>query len=488
MTALHWGTGSRSAAGKLSVIVRMGIFFDGTGNNRVNSQIGADCQAMLEVYNGAHIKECGGRHSDPSSSYSNDFTNIARLADLYRHQPRASNEGGGLRLYQAFYISGIGTTSGGRDSRLSGQGFGRGNTGVVAKVSSAIKKVYAFLQTFELHNPGCVIAGLELDLFGFSRGAAAARHLANEVLKQSRGALGPILDPRKLPLAVDFSWARGSVQLKVIGLFDTVAAVGGLADLGNVRDAANARVNLFLPPGCAQQVLHLVAADEHRRNFALNSILPGWPKEIVLPGSHSDIGGGYQPQSIETVSLTRPRRSLVSVNTPFDTTDAWLQTHAEMSELDAQRWIDPTDDTSSISVECHERLGQGKHGMKTVVASVKLQRRVFGHLSRVYLRVMHGLACDEGVPFLPIPDVADLSLPPELRGVADKLMKYARGQGDSLTIEERAMLYQRYIHCSAHWNATLGRRGALVDTLFVHAPEMHGRQRFPNVSQRGYPM
>ncbi|WP_341959050.1 DUF2235 domain-containing protein [Pseudomonas sp. RC10] len=488
MTALHWGTGSSSAAGKLGVIVRIGVFFDGTGNNRVNSQIGADCQAMAEIYKGAHIKECGGRHSDPSSSYSNDFTNIARLADLYRHQPKATNDGAGLRLYEVFYISGIGTTSGGRDSRLSGQGFGRGYTGVVAKALVAVKKISDFLKTFDLHNPGCVIAGLELDLFGFSRGAAAARHLANEVLKQSRGALGPVLDPRKLPLSSDFSWAAGSVRLKIIGLFDTVAAVGGLSDLGSVRDASNARVNLFLPPGCAQQVLHLVAADEHRRNFALNSVMPGWPKEIMLPGSHSDIGGGYQPQSMETVSLTRPRRSLVSANTPFDATEAWLQTHAEMDQLNAERWIDPTDETSSICVECHERMGQRGHGMKTVVASVKLQRRVFGHLSRVYLRVMHGLARDEGVPFRPIPDTADLSLPPELRNVAEKLMAYARGQGDALSPDEMKMLYRRYIHCSAHWNGTLGRRGALVDTLFVHAPELDGRQRFLNVSQRGYPL
>lgn len=466
--------------------MRIGVFFDGTGNNRTNSQIGADCQAMAEIYNGAHIKECGGRHSDPSSSYSNDLTNIARLADLYKHQPQALNEGSGLGVYESIYVSGIGTTSGGRDSRVSGQGFGRGYTGVVAKVCNSVKKINIFLNAFEIHNPGCVIAGLDLDLFGFSRGAAAARHLANEVLKGAQGMLGTVLDPRRLPLASDFSWGAGSVRLKVIGLFDTVAAVGSIADLGNVRDAANARVNLFLPPGCAQQVLHLVAADEYRRNFALNSVAPDWPREIVLPGSHSDIGGGYQPQSMETVTLTRPRRSLVSARTPFDATDAWLQTHAEMGRLNAERWVDLKDDAASISIECLERSGQRGRGMKTVVASVKLQRRVFGHLSRVYLRIMHALACDEGVPFSPIPDTADLSLPPELRDIAVKLMAYARGEGAPLSADDLQILYRRYIHCSAHWNTTLGRHGRLVDSLFLHAPAAEGRQRFPNVSRPGY--
>lgn len=486
MTALHSATGTNGLAGALDVTVRIGVFFDGTGNNRINSQIGADCQAMAEIYKGAHIKECGGRHSDPNSSYSNDLTNIAKLADCYCDQPIARNDGQGLNVYQAIYISGVGTTSGGRDSFVSGQGFGRGNTGVVAKVCRCIKKIDGVLKAFASHNPHHVIGAVEFDLFGFSRGAASARHLANEVLKQSRGALGPVLKHGRLPLAAAFSWAN--VRLKVIGLFDTVAAVGGISDFGNVRDAVNARVNLFLPPGCAQQVLHLVAEDEHRRNFALNRVAPDWPREIILPGSHSDIGGGYPPQSVEVVSLTRPRRSLVSANVPYDATDAWLQTHAELETLDAQRWIDPDDESASLGVECFERMAQRGPGMKSVVASVKLERRVFGHLSRIYLRVMHALACDEGVPFNALPDTADLSLPPELRGVCVKLIDYARGHGQPLTSEELRMLYRRYIHCSAHWNASLGRRGALLDSLFLHAPATDGRQHFLNISQPGYPI
>jgi hypothetical protein len=112
---------------------------------------------------------------------------------------------------------------------------------------------------------------------------------------------------------------------------------------------------------------------------------------------------------------------------------------------------------------------------------------VFGHLSRVYLRVMHALACDEGVPFEPVPDSPDLSLPPELREVAVKLIAHARGEGVSLSDSDLQMLYRRYIHCSAHWNSTLGRRGTLVDSLFLHAPAREGRMRFPNEGQSGYP-
>lgn len=490
MTSLHSKTSSASPINALGVTVRIGVFFDGTGNNRINSQIGADCQAMMETYNNVHIKECAGRHTDPASSYGNDFTNIARLAGLYRHQPVAINDGAGLKVHQAVYVSGVGTTSGGRDS-LSGQGFGRGNTGVVAKVGRSIRKIGDVLRAFELHNPGCVITALEFDLFGFSRGAASARHLANEVLKQRCGALGRMLNPRKLPLASDFSWDKGSVRLKVIGLFDTVAAVGGISDLGNVRDAVNKRVNLFLPPGCAQQVLHLVAGDEHRRNFSLNSVLPGWPREVVLPGSHSDIGGGYHPHTVEKVLLSRPRRCLVSTCTPLHKSDAWQQAQADMDALDARRWLDPQDETASIGVECVERLSH-RAGMKSVTASVTMERRVFGYLSRVYLRVMHALACDEGVPFLPVSTAAhsgflDLSLPAELRDISQKLVAYARGRGEPLGERDLQMLYRRYIHCSAHWNSSLGKRGERVESLFLHAPAPEGRAQFINVGQPGYP-
>jgi hypothetical protein len=481
------------------VTVRIGLFFDGTGNNRVNSRIGADCQALCELFQQAHTNDCGGRHSNPNSSYSNNLTNIARLVDFYRHQPHAQDSGDGLRVFKAIYISGVGTKSGGRDSILSGLGFGRGATGLVAKVQHGVRKLGESLRCFEDDNPGCVIGALELDLFGFSRGAAAARHMANEVLKQRRGLLNAVLDRRTLPLSAGFCWDNQSVSLKVIGLFDTVAAVGGLSDLGNVGDSVNARVNLFLPAGCAQQVLHLVAGDEHRRNFALNSVTPDWPIEIVLPGSHSDIGGGYQTQMLEKVALTRPRRSVVTIQTPYDVTDAWLQAHTELATLDARRWIDPHDPYATLGVECLERLSVSGRDTKKVVAAVVLERNVCGHLSLVHLRMMHALACDEGAPFDPIDPSPLMSLPLELREVSRKLLDYARqhlkGLASSavarpsygLSADELAMLYQRYIHCSAHWNGLLGRRGTLMDSMFVNAPQLNGRMRFSNVSQPGYP-
>ncbi|QVE18806.1 MULTISPECIES: T6SS phospholipase effector Tle1-like catalytic domain-containing protein [Pseudomonas] len=481
--------GAVSDTAVLRVTVRAGLFFDGTGNNRVNSQIGADCRAMMEVNAHKHIVECSGRHTDPNSSYSNDLSNIARLVALYRHQYVARNDGQGLKAYWPVYISGTGTTSGAGDSLWPGQSFGRGTTGVTAKAEHAIKKLGSRLKAFTLDNPGCVIEALELDIFGFSRGAASARHFINEVLKQAQGALEPVLASRKVPLSADFGWESGSVRLKVIGLFDTVAAIGSFRDFYTVRDSASNRVNLYLPPGCAQQVLHLVARDESRRNFALNSIAPDWSREIVLPGAHADIGGGYHPQMEEKLLLTRPRMSVLCQYTSCESSAAWLQAQQDLQALDAGQWIDPLDRQASLQVECCETYGRAHtaaFGLKTVVAAACLRRQVFGHLSRVYLRVMHALACDEGVPFGPVPDTAELRLVPELESICRKLISYARGGAYTLDEQEERLLRWRYIHHSAHWNAIIGRVGSFSDAVFVHAPEPGGRVRYPNTNQAGY--
>ncbi|GAB7529826.1 DUF2235 domain-containing protein [Pseudomonas sp. 3A(2025)] len=472
------------------VIVRVGLFFDGTGNNRINTRIGSECRATMASGEAGHSRECGGRHARADSSYSNDFSNIAWLSELYREQKVACLDSGIWRASWPLYVSGVGTHSGGRDSLWPGLSFGRGNTGVLAKVERALDKLGAGLKAFAVDNPDCVIDALELDVFGFSRGAASARHLVNEVLKQAKGDLQPLLASLKQSLSADFSWARGSVRVKVVGLFDTVTAVGSLRDLGNLRDANNRRVNLYLPPECAQQVLHLVARDESRRNFALNSIAPVWSREILLPGAHSDIGGGYPAHMLEDVLITRPRTSVIGRDVAFEDCAAWQQASDEMLAMDRDEWIDPQDPDAWLGVEGTQvsRSGCGSgFGGRLVMVAVCLRRPVSGHLSRVYLRIMHALACDEGVPLVPIETIDELGLVPELADIAQRLLAQARGETVALTTEQERLLRWHYIHHSAHWNPIVGTLGSLGKGLFVHAPQPGGRTVHANVAQAGYP-
>ena len=130
-------------------------------------------------------------------------------------------------------------------------------------------------------------------VYGFSRGAAAARAFVswlNEVLRY-RPFLK--LDELELPLSVEY-----------LGLLDTVASVG-IADLVPGADGHMgwADGNQELPGGgLVKRCLHLVASHEQRLCFPLESIRReggGYPvnsEEVIYPGVHSDQGGGYPPR------------------------------------------------------------------------------------------------------------------------------------------------------------------------------------------------
>jgi len=132
---------------------------------------------------------------------------------------------------------------------------------------------------------------IRLSAFGFSRGATEARAWVNLLNDRWGNELAGI------PLQIDF-----------LGVFDTVASVGlaqacpplrvlGEAPSGHYAWAEAGR--LVVPPN-VRRCVHLVAAHEIRGSFPIDSVcqgnqLPSNCKEIVYPGVHSDVGGGYPP-------------------------------------------------------------------------------------------------------------------------------------------------------------------------------------------------
>lgn len=150
-------------------------------------------------------------------------------------------------------------------------------------------------------DPG-IVKSIHISVFGFSRGATQARAFTNwldslcrlDALVRGEGtsSLGGF------PVEFDF-----------LGIFDTVASVGAGNTLGNVPGFkganghgswADAEDSLRIP-GCVKRCVHLVAGHELRRSFpsdsiAVGSILPASASEIVFPGVHSDVGGGYEPR------------------------------------------------------------------------------------------------------------------------------------------------------------------------------------------------
>ncbi|MCW8978615.1 MAG: type VI secretion system PAAR protein [Marinobacter sp.] len=241
--------------------LRIGIFFDGTANHKDNDK---------------HLPD-------------RDITNVAKLFDLY--ESGANSE--------RIYIPGPGTIAGhiapdGFDARedIIGLALGVGPEGGHKRIQTAITALNDILDESK---PDVVV----LDVFGFSRGAALARHFVNLVNEWPASIILPeINEPSLSTSVVSFRKLNAfprdiTARVGFIGLFDTV---GSFYLPGNQN---NLDFNVNLRPDSADRIVHLTAHHEIRRNFPLSSIrepagLPSNFSEIALPGVHSDVGGGYE--------------------------------------------------------------------------------------------------------------------------------------------------------------------------------------------------
>jgi hypothetical protein len=156
----------------------IGVFFDGTNNNKNNTNAKEyyDKRARGEKLTeketiSAEAYKKHGKNST-GSSYYNAWSNVARLCDAYPDK-------------LAVYVDGIGTETEKGDSVL-GAGFGTGfifaGTGILGKVEEGCKKLADTILKQNKKNK--VIPILYLDVFGFSRGAAAARVFLDEISKK----------------------------------------------------------------------------------------------------------------------------------------------------------------------------------------------------------------------------------------------------------------------------------------------------------------
>ncbi|CAK9890003.1 DUF2235 domain-containing protein [Pseudomonas fluorescens] len=143
------------------------------------------------------------------------------------------------------------------------------------------------------------VLAIKLFVYGFSRGAAEARTFVtwlSELFDTPEGAEDLEQALLGLPLTIEF-----------LGLLDTVASVGSaraapFAD-GHMdwADGTQQLPDVKTFPEWIKVCRHFVAAHEQRLCFPLDSIryadglYPPYAREVVYPGVHSDVGGGYPP-------------------------------------------------------------------------------------------------------------------------------------------------------------------------------------------------
>ncbi|HEY5551257.1 MAG TPA: DUF2235 domain-containing protein [Opitutaceae bacterium] len=164
----------------------------------------------------------------------------------------------------------------------------------------------AYAQLVLDHKPGDLIS-----IFGFSRGAASARMLANDL---ARHGIPETIDVTRRKWNGDYRIVRcavpkGAKRLKVdvffLGLWDTVGSFGLPVDIGPLPFAKiNAGKDLNLAPN-VKRAVHCLALDEDRVAFApvLLDGPPGVVEEVWFPGVHSDVGGGYGFDALGKISM-----------------------------------------------------------------------------------------------------------------------------------------------------------------------------------------
>ncbi|WP_072680538.1 phospholipase effector Tle1 domain-containing protein [Arcobacter sp. LA11] len=304
---------------------------------------------------------------DGDGSFTNGETNINRLYKLYN--------GDDLKTYTDLapvtrfkvYASGSGTSDVFENEdydadSIVGLGLGIGDTGVKAHIIYTCQKIADQLRTASIFN----IDELIFDTFGFSRGAASARHFVCSIvdkyeITKEEGKRKYTLDTKNKedifacffekedglytrvgnkvyfnPLRVDkkqvvINAGRTqkvvknpyykkekinieSISFRFVGIYDTVTHYG--AKQSNDHKDLNIDFTKNKNDKKFGHVTHMMAEDEYRYNFDAYSIFEtnykyhhhtnekGNIEEFIIPGAHADVGGGYNEKD-ELVYLGR---------------------------------------------------------------------------------------------------------------------------------------------------------------------------------------
>ncbi len=451
------------------VTLQIGLFFDGTRNNADNLRhaaggAGSSRPTALPPAPAVLADDASPYQSRVTSSSSNGLTNIARLHALYPdHRSTAPTTPGWRSL--AIYIEGAGTRTG-KDDDLMGLAFGTGPSGVNAKVHRALDVLLPeALRALARRLPSPAVAEVRLDLFGFSRGAASARDAINRLTATDGW---PWLREQLRRTGWTLAGTPTLRPVRFAGLFDTVVAVDSRR-----RDEVPV---VALARGCADNVVQIVARDEHRQYFALTSVAPEH-EEVALPGVHANIGGGYDQRVEGPKLLTRPQGQRIRKHAVPDTappplallrdTDVYRRAQTACRQWQAALGLGE----DSVWVDVWHRWQQLRvAGSDSVLpqwvlfvhAAVVLKREIDWRYQLVALRLMHQRAAAAGVRWARDPDADPaLALPAELVPIAARLVA-----GQPLDAAQEALLRQRYLMQSAHWNFD-----ALGDTALLYAAD-----------------
>src|SRR6266540_5618021 len=244
-----------------------------------------------------------------NSDDGKEVTNIVRIRDLI--DPKFfSPDRKEIWAQRVYYDSGVGTGLTKRDKFIGG--------GTGAGLEENVRQAYRFLS--DHYEPG-----VEIYIFGFSRGALTARSLAGFI-----GAGGLLTPERCTRENEDRAWtfyrtppggrvpferrelnklSFPDVRIKCLGVFDTVGSRGMPTELFRTMNRRKYGFHDVTLGSNVDHALHALAIDEKRGPFGAS--VWQYPnhkdnlsvEQVWFPGVHKNIGGGYPDRGISDLCL-----------------------------------------------------------------------------------------------------------------------------------------------------------------------------------------
>ena len=294
-------------------IYRIGVFFDGTGNNDKNDAY-KELRGNKSRSNVARLFAAYPQVKGESTAIYVSGVGTVDIEDDNERPAIIDAEKDETKLEQAFGVNGKQTFGGDLQAALAlGVGgyallnYLDGENGAFYKWQSLLSQLRREIDL--LGNKYDEYTHIAFDVFGFSRGAALSRHFVNTLYQglpdYSQPVSGTLDGISIVPHLMGdetnekFSTSGGyerdkskGVSVRFLGLFDTV---GSFYLAGNDKEG---NFELGVEPTMAGTVLQLTAEHEYRKNFPLTSLtrdnwLPDNFYQERFPGCHTDVGGGY---------------------------------------------------------------------------------------------------------------------------------------------------------------------------------------------------
>src|SRR6186713_1383531 len=200
-------------------------------------------------------------------------TNVVRFKDLYT----------GTKIF----YKGVGTKHGTLGKFLGGA-FGVGGHERIEEAKRDMAKQFA-------------AGDRDIDIIGFSRGAALAVHFANVVTDEGVKVNGQVEKP----------------QIRFLGVWDIVAAFGIPINLPGFNfNRINLGYHLGLPKAVTS-CYHALALDEARQAFRPTRVKGGC--EVWFRGVHSDVSGGNNNHALNDITLRWMLHKALATGLPMTT-------------------------------------------------------------------------------------------------------------------------------------------------------------------------